>query len=50
MQNLAGTSKKYTYFSSRAGWARKMLRFIKNLFKEKMMQFLPGESQISVST
>ena len=40
MRNLAGTSIKYIYFSFRAGWARKMLQFIKNVFKEIAMRFL----------
>ena len=32
--------KKFTDFSSRAGWARKIMRFIKKPFREKMMRFL----------
>ena len=32
--------KKCTDFSSRAGWARKIMRFIKKAFRKKMMRFL----------
>ena len=40
MRNLGGGSKNYIYFSFRVGWAKKMLRFIKNVFREIMMRFL----------
>ena len=43
MQNLGGTSKKCTYFSSRARWARKMLQFTKNAFREKTMRFFADQ-------
>ena len=35
--------KKFTDFSSRAGWARKIMRFIKKAFREKMMRFLADQ-------
>ena len=40
MRNLAWTSKKCIYFSFRTGWARKMLRLIKNIFREITIRFL----------
>ena len=40
MRNVAGTSKKCMHFSSRVGWAKKKLRFIKNVSRKKRMQFL----------
>ena len=37
------SSQKCTHFSSRAGWVRKILRFIKNIFRKQTRQFLSNQ-------